>query len=203
MTRFVLVRHGETVWHAENRYTGSSDIELTDHGRAQAASLAEWAAGAGLDAVCTSPLARARDTAAPSAEATGLELRTDPRWRELDFGDGEGLVRSEMHERFPDALAAFRADPYLNPLPGGERPADAVERGLEVLHDVRASLPDGRVLVVGHGTLMRLLLCELLGLPKSEYRRTFPGVGNCALTELRFRDGGVALLRYNVPTSDG
>lgn len=200
MTNLVLVRHGETVWHAENRYTGSTDIALTDRGRAQAWLLAQWAARAGLDAVYSSDLGRTRETAQPSAAAVEVELQVDARLRELDFGAGEGLTTAEMDERFPDALAAFRDDPAANPLPGGEQPATAVERGRAALKDICAEAPRGRVLVVGHGTLMRLLLCDLLGLPLGSYRRRFPFVRNCGVTELLVREDRVGLLQYNTPT---
>lgn len=200
MTHLVLVRHGETVWHAENRYTGSSDVPMTDRGRAQAGMLARWAERAGLAAVYSSDLARTTETARPSADVAGLPLRTDPRLRELDFGDGEGLTAAEMGERFPDALAAFRDDPAGHPLPGGEAPERAVGRARAALHEICAELPDGRVLVVGHSTLFRLLLCDLLGLPLGAYRRLFPLLRNCALTELLVRDGQPALLQYNTPT---
>jgi broad specificity phosphatase PhoE len=69
MTELVLVRHGETVWHAENRYAGRSDVPLTPRGQEQAGALARWATGAGLDAVLTSPLCRARETAGPACAA--------------------------------------------------------------------------------------------------------------------------------------
>ena len=66
MTRLVLVRHGETIWHAENRYAGSSDIPLSPRGLEQAEQLAKWASRADLAAIWISPLRRARETAGPS-----------------------------------------------------------------------------------------------------------------------------------------
>lgn len=197
--RLLLVRHGETVWHAENRYAGASDVPLTRRGREQAEQLAAWAGTAGLAALWCSPLARARDTAAAVARATGLEPRVDPRLRELDFGEAEGLTVAEMEERWPDRVAAFRADPVANPLPGGEDPRGAADRGAACVQDVALAHPDGRVLVVTHTTLLRLVLCELLGLPLPEYRRLFPFVRNCALTELRLNAEVVSLLQFNVP----
>ncbi|WP_234430688.1 histidine phosphatase family protein, partial [Streptomyces sp. NRRL F-4489] len=119
MTDFLLVRHGETVWHAENRYAGRTDVPLTDRGREQARTLAHWAATAHLTAIRTSPLTRARLTAAPAADACGLTPHTDPRLTELDFGQGEGLTRDEMRRRFPQQLAAFLTDPADHHLPGG------------------------------------------------------------------------------------
>ncbi|MCK2212659.1 histidine phosphatase family protein [Actinomadura sp. ATCC 31491] len=207
MTDLVLVRHGETVWHAENRYAGVSDVELTPRGHEQAAELAGWAAGAGLTAVWASTLSRAVITATAAAGRAGCALRTDPRLRELDFGQGEGLTSAEMRARFPEARAAFEADPAAHPLPGGENPAAAADRFVAALRDIAEDIagdpagdPAGRMLVVAHTTAIRLALCRLIGVPLGEYRRLFPRLDNCALTELRLREGGrAALLQYNSP----
>ncbi|MCF6469125.1 histidine phosphatase family protein [Nonomuraea sp. MG754425] len=204
MTDLVLVRHGETVWHAENRYAGLTDVELTRRGHDQAVLLAGWAAGAGLAAVWSSPLSRARITAETAAgeRGAGLPVRVDERLRELDFGQGDGLTSAEMKARFPEARAAFEADPAAHPLPGGEDPHLAADRFAAALRDISAAHPDGRVLVVAHTTAIRLALCRLVGVPLGEYRRLFPRLDNCALTELRLTGPGadrVALLQYNSP----
>ncbi|MFF8289470.1 histidine phosphatase family protein [Streptomyces sp. NPDC016309] len=201
MTDFILVRHGETAWHADNRYAGRSDVPLTALGHEQAAALGAWAAKQRLDAVLCSPLSRARLTAAPAAAALGLTPRVDERLYEVDFGRGDGLTRGEMAERFPEELAAFLDDPVAHHLPGGEDPVKAAGRGVACLEEAARELPDGRVLVVAHSTLVRLVLCELLGIPLARYRRVFPALENGALTELRLLPGGQAsLLRLNAPT---
>lgn len=202
MTQFVLVRHGETEWHAENRYAGVSDIALTSRGLDQAQQLAAWAATAGLAAVWTSTLTRAQLTATACAEAIGVPLNVDERLRELDFGHGEGMTSAEMHEQFPEALRAFRADPVGDHLPGGEDPTDAARRFTGCLRDLAARYPDDRVLVVAHSTAIRLALCELIGVPMRDYRRVFPALRNCGLTEIRLtgaQGGGAALLEFNTP----
>jgi probable phosphoglycerate mutase len=209
MTNLVLVRHGETVWHAENRYAGVSDIELTPRGHEQAARLAAWAATAGLSGVWASTLSRSRITAAASAGAAGVRLAVDVRLREVDFGKGEGLTSAEMHELFPEARAAFEADPGANPLPGGEDPALAADRFVAALRDIAATRSTsagtasagsgGRVLVVAHTTAIRIALCRLIGVPLGEYRRLFPRLDNCAITELRLRGDRAAILQYNSP----
>jgi len=202
MTHLVLVRHGETEWHAENRYAGVSDVPLTPHGVRQAERLAAWAGRAGLAAVWTSTLSRAQLTARDSAAAAGVPLRVDERLRELDFGHAEGLTSGEMRDRFPEALRAFHADPVADHLPGGEDPADAARRFTACLDDITAAYPDDRVLVVAHTTAIRLALCDLIGVPLRDYRRLFPRVRNCALTELRLSPGPgreVALLEFNTP----
>ncbi|MEU5882549.1 histidine phosphatase family protein [Spirillospora sp. NPDC047279] len=199
MTRLVLVRHGETTWHAENRYAGVTDVPLTPRGLEQAAQLADWARTADLAAVWSSDLTRARLTAEPCAEAAGLAPRIDERLRELDFGRAEGLTRAEMRTRFPEALQAFHDDPVNGHLPGGEDPAAAAARFTACLGDIVDGHPGDRVLVVAHTTAIRLALCTLLGLPLSAYRRLFPAVRNCALTEVRVEGGEVALLAFNTP----
>ncbi|MBO0827476.1 MAG: histidine phosphatase family protein [Streptosporangiales bacterium] len=199
MTELVLVRHGETVWHAENRYAGSSDVPLSDLGTAQALRLAEWARDAGLTALWCSPATRAVLTAEPVAETTGLVPEVDPRLRELDFGKGEGRTVEEMAREFPSALDAFRRDPVAGHLPGGEHPQAAVDRALDCFRDIAAAEPAGRVLIVAHTTLLRLVLCHLLGIPLRDYRRVFPYLRNTGLTVVRFERGGGALLEFNSP----
>jgi probable phosphoglycerate mutase len=201
VTEIVLVRHGETVWHGENRYTGRSDVPLSDRGREQAAALARWAATADLDAVVTSPSRRARDTADAAAAAAGRVAQVDPRLVEVDFGAGDGLTREEMARRFPTALEAFLDRPATHPLPDGEPGRRAVERVVPVVEDVCREHPRGRVLLVAHQTVLRLLLCELLGIPLDDYRRVFPRLGGAARTVVRPAvSGPAALLALNVPS---
>ena len=198
MTELVLVRHGETEWHADNRYAGRSDVALTPRGHEQAADLARWAPGAGLDAVLTSTLSRARETAAPAAEAAGLVVEVDERLVEVDFGEGDGRTRDEMRDAFPEALDAFLRSPASSPFPGGEAGADAVARAAPALAEAAAAHPEGRVLVVAHQTLLRLLLCSVLGLPLDHYRAVFPRLENIARTVVRpATDGPGALLMLN------
>ncbi|WP_079249133.1 histidine phosphatase family protein [Streptomyces sp. IMTB 2501] len=102
-------------------------------------------------------------------------------------------------QEFPEALAAFLADPVAHHLPGGEDPAAAADRAIECLEEIARKLPDGRALVVAHSTLLRLVLCKLLGIPLARYRQVFPALHNGALTELRLRDGQASLLRLNAP----
>lgn len=194
----VVVRHGETPQHAENRYVGRTDAPLTDEGRRQARELAGWAATAGLDAIWSSPLRRARETAEPSAAATGLDLRTDERLVELDFGAGEGLTGAEMRKAFPEARAAFERDPFRNPLPGGEPPARAIARAREAVESIADTVAGGTALVVAHGTLLRLLLCDLLGVDPGRYRDAFPEVHNVSGAVLKSApDRGWGLIAWN------
>lgn len=203
MTEIVLARHGQTVWNAENRYAGTADVPLTDLGRAQADQLARWSQRAALAAVACSDLARARHTAAPSASAAEVDLRVDRRLREVHFGDGEGRTRSEVKASDPAVFRAFRDRPATRALANAEAGVDAVTRALPALHELVSAHPGQRVLVVCHSVLLRLMLCQLLGLDADDYRRRFPSVNNVALTTVLLSDDDpaapAALLGFNVP----
>ncbi|WP_395103855.1 histidine phosphatase family protein [Actinomadura sp. SCN-SB] len=191
-----LVRHGQTEWHAENRYAGVSDVALTRTGRDQAERLGRWARGAGVDAVWASPLSRSRATAAPAASVLGLPIAIDGDLAEVDFGAAEGHTLAELPRAEVDA---FLADPVANAFPGSEDPRKAVERGTAALRRIAFRHHGERVLVVAHNTLLRLTLCGLLGIDPSRYRTVFPRIHNCAVTEVRITGTDTALLSYNVP----
>jgi probable phosphoglycerate mutase len=199
MTHLFLFRHGATVWHAENRYAGATDIALDPRGYAQAERLANWASKAGLTAIWCSPLSRARETAAPAARAAELEPRIDERLREIDFGQIEGRTMAEAELLFPVEIRRFKADPATSPMPGGEDPHQAARRGVSALRDIASIHPHGRVLVVAHNTLIRLMLCTLFGIPLARYRTVFPTVRNGTLTEIGLENETAALVQYNSP----
>jgi broad specificity phosphatase PhoE len=199
MTRLILARHGETIWHESNRYCGASDIALSARGMEQAEQLAGWAKKAGLAGLWTSNLLRARQTGEPVTRETGLAPRVDARLRELDFGQVEGKTPGEVQATLAQAWADFVADPVVNHLPGGEDPREAVERGDAAIREIVAAKPAGPVLVVMHSSLIRLLLCRWMGISISEYRRRFPVLQNVGLTDVGFDEGQFSLNSYNVP----
>lgn len=201
-TTLVLARHGETVWHAENRYAGTSDIDLTPNGVLQAERLAGWARTRGIDAVVSSPVRRAVETVEPAALAVGVAPIVVDDLREVGFGIAEGHTLGELD---PDVVARFRADPVAHPFPGAEPPPAAAQRCAEALRGIAASHIGESVLVVAHNTLLRLGLCALLGLPIARYRQVFPRLDNAAITEIAVPTGGgpVSLLSLNVPVHPG
>ena len=174
MTTVLLARHGETDWNAQRRVQGHSDTPLNDNGRAQALALAETLDGVELDAVYSSDLARARDTAQVVAERRGVEVTVLPELRERHFGTWEGMTDTEILERFPEARSGSWGD--------GETKEEMRERVLGVLHRIAGEHPRGRVLVVTHGGPVRSLLVEC-GLDGRG------PIGNCSLYEVRLRDG--------------
>jgi probable phosphoglycerate mutase len=203
-TLLTLVRHGRTVWHAENRYAGVSDVPLDDTGRAQAEALAAWAGRQGFDALVCSPVTRARVTAEPVAVALGLAPEIVADLRETDFGIAEGATLAELRASHPEEAAAFVADPVAHPFPGAEPPAVAADRAVAALRGVADRHRGASVLVVAHNTLLRLALCRWMGIPLARYRDVLPRLENAAATRLRVPADPArppALLALNVPTS--
>jgi 2,3-bisphosphoglycerate-dependent phosphoglycerate mutase len=162
---------------------------------AGAAGAANAAGAAGtIVTVVSSPVRRAQETAAPAAAALGVSVETVADLREVGFGIAEGRTLAELD---PDVVAAFRGG---DPFPGAEAPNAAAERVAAALRAVAARHPDRTVLVVAHGTALRLGLCALLGLPPARYRQVFPRMANVAIAELALgADGPAGLLSLNVP----
>jgi probable phosphoglycerate mutase len=195
-TTIVLARHGRTEWHHGNRYTGSTDLPIDEVGARQAQQLKDWGLGYAPDALWCSPMLRARQTITPIAEELKLEPIVDARLREVDFGSAEGKMLGEL----PPAVAkAFEIDPVRNHFPDGEDPAAAADRVRAAFDEIGQRHQGQKVLVVAHNTLIRLLVCRVLGLPLSDYRRLLPALGPAALVRFRWQDGTVGLEAYNVP----
>ncbi len=154
--RLFLVRHGETESSLRHVYSGRADIPLTDAGREQARTVAESLAGAGVDAVYSSPLVRAADTAAAIARATGAPLKIEQRLIEVDYTPIEGLDRDGAHERWGARFEEWRSDPFGSPLPGMEPLSEALERARSVTSEALAA--SECPVIVGHQGILRLVL---------------------------------------------
>ena len=152
MVRVWLVRHGETRWNTERRLQGISDIELSDRGREQAEQLRLRLGGRSFDAVWSSDLLRAVET----AEIIFGGPRIDARLRELDFGDLDGLTWSDLGKEGRAAMLEF--DSFV--APNGESAADMRARLLSFLNN----LPPGDHLAVTHGGVVRPI-SEMCGAP--------------------------------------
>lgn len=172
MTELILVRHGETDWNRDGRYQGHADPPLNEAGREQALELARKLEALELDAVYTSDLRRAAETAEIIAAKRDIPLSRDPGLREVDVGSWSGLTRSEIAERFPGADAH-----------DGESRAAHRERVVRAVTAIAERHDGCRVLIVSHGGSLRTLLGHALG------DESVPRVENCAIYKLGFRDG--------------
>ncbi len=161
MRPLLLARHGQTAWNALGRLQGHTDVPLDEIGRGQARALADAIADAGVTAIWTSDLARARQTGEIVAAALGLSAPAlDPDLRERRYGIFEGLTGDECAARHPEAWQTYLA--RREAPAGAESRADAIARISRALDRI-AGTDGGPALVVTHGGVMRLWLVELLG----------------------------------------
>jgi broad specificity phosphatase PhoE len=187
VTTILLARHGQSDWNAERRWQGHADRPLTEAGRAQARALAERLAEIELDAIYSSDLRRARETAEMVAHTKGLEVQTDPELREVDVGSWSGLTRLEAKERFPDDY-----NRWLDGGPGwhdGETYEEMRTRILRAIGRIVEQHPDGRILVVSHGGPIRAVHASALGMDVHAYRRMRPVEPNARLSAVCAEDG--------------
>lgn len=157
-TRLLLLRHGQTEFSAQRRYSGRGNPALNDVGRRQAGAAARYLAQrGGIGAVFSSPLQRAYDTAAMAAKALGLDVAVDDDLIETDFGAWDGLTFAEAAERDPELHTRWLRDSSATP-PGGESFDDVLDRVLWVRERIVAAHQGSTVLVVSHVTPIKMLL---------------------------------------------
>ncbi|MEZ5408025.1 MAG: histidine phosphatase family protein [Acidimicrobiales bacterium] len=157
MIRLILVRHGRTEW-SDTHYMGRQDVPLSQAGAADAEALAEVLAAEGPVAqIWSSPLQRARGTAAPLAERCGLPVTVVDELAEMDYGELQGVAKAERRIH-------IRPDHVTEPIPGGESLADVAARAHRVGQRLARDVADGHtVVLVGHYRVNQLLLGELEG----------------------------------------
>lgn len=165
--KILLARHGETRWNAEGRYQGQMDIPLSETGEAQARLLGERLRELPITRAVASPLSRAALTARLAMEEhRATPLGFDIELQEIAHGEWEGLLASEIRERDPELLRAWREAPESVQMPGGESLQQVLDRAWPALARACAGLgADDTLLVVAHDAVNRVLLCRILGLP--------------------------------------
>jgi broad specificity phosphatase PhoE len=189
----VLWRHGQTTWNLEHRFQGQTDIPLDATGEAQADLAARRLAALRPDALYSSDLSRAQQTAAPLARLTGLPVTLDKDLRERFGGDWEGLADAEIRERYPAERATW------NP-PNGEPTVTVADRVGGALLRIAETLEDGQLAVaVGHGAALRLGMERVLGIFTGDIA-ILGTLANCSWSILELRGPRWRLNEYNAGT---
>jgi broad specificity phosphatase PhoE len=192
VTTIFLARHGESDWNVEKRFQGHSDRPLTERGREQAHALADLVGAEKIDAVYTSPLSRARETAEIVAARAGLEAVALPELREVDTGNWSGLSRADVEARFPEGFARWRSGG--SGWENGESYDEMAERVIGALRKIAEDHPDGRVLVISHGGPIRAIHAAAEGLAIKDYRRLKPVEPNARLSAVAVENGRLTRL---------
>ena len=162
--RIWLVRHGQTAWNEQRRFCGHTDIPLSASGHEQAQKIAAQLQYIPIDAIYSSDLSRARETAGVIARNRATNIILSPAWREINFGKWEGLTYDEIATSFPGQLGFFTEPEHFAP-PQGESLPEALQRITPALHEIVPKRHEDAVVVVSHGGVLRGLVCSLLGMP--------------------------------------
>ena len=184
MTRFFLVRHGETEWNRERRIQGFSDIPLNDTGRAQAAALGDILVGHNFDLIVSSPLSRADETARIIAQRLGMPAPiTVPDLIERNYGEAEGSSGADLDRRYPPGTD----------IPGREDREVVTQRAVRVLHDMAIRHPHADIVAVAHGAVIRSVVDYAApGLHKEP-------ITNCSVHSFSLVAGTLELVAFDDP----
>jgi broad specificity phosphatase PhoE len=194
-TRVILVRHGETYWNHLRRFQGREDTELNLRGRHQAELLAKALEKIRLDAIYSSPLKRAYDTAGVVADSHNLQVIIISQLTEISHGLWEGLSLEEIKERYPQVLEDWWERPETVAMPEGESLEDVRVRAMEGIDIIVRNHPYQTVLAVSHDAVNKVILCSLLGIDLSRFWQIKQG--NTGINIIDFIDGKARISLLN------
>ena len=192
-TRVLLLRHGSTEHSLQGRFSGRNDLPLDAHGRAQGRALARHVAKLGsIDALISSPLRRARETAQAIVDQVGGTVAVNDELIETEFGEWEGLTIREAHLKWPDLLATWLHSPSAAP-PGGESFVEVEVRVRKAIDEILNAHRGQRVAIVSHVTPIKTLLRIALGAPQETMFRFH--LDTASLSVVDYFDDGTSSVR--------
>jgi len=194
MAKLILARHGETAWNVERIFRGRADVNLDEVGIKQAELLGRYFGNWKLEAIYSSPVKRALDTANIVARYQKIGVHVAEGLIDFDYGEWQSLSEQEVKKLYPALLNEWHNNPHKVRVPGGESLEDVRMRATEVVNDV-VSEYQGSVLLVSHRVVIKVLICSLLGLDNSHFWDVNLNVGG--ITIFNYVDRRFVLTRYN------
>jgi broad specificity phosphatase PhoE len=196
MTKILLIRHGHVEGIKPERFRGREPLELTARGRAEAQAVAlRVAASWRPSKIYTSPMGRCIETGAAIAKSSGAPTEICDDLTDIDYGAWQFKTFEQARSENPTLFAAWFATPHLIRFPNGESLQDLVARAANALRLVLARHPDGTIVLVGHDSLNRALLMQVLDQPLSAYWRV--AQAPCCLNEVDVVRGAIHVQRIN------
>ena len=194
--KLFLVRHGETEWNKLGKFLGQMDIGLNQRGLSQAQETAKAAISWRPTALYSSPLGRTMQVATEISKLVGLKVTADPRLKELDLGEVEGISGQQMREEWPQVHDVWQHHPELVVMPGGESLATLQERTWQAFLDLEGNQGEtDNIVVVSHNFAIRAICGKMLGMPLSHFHRMYLHLGS--VTTMDRTQTGWRLLSYN------
>lgn len=194
MAKLILARHGETVWNVEKIYRGRADVNLDEVGIKQAELLGKYLSNWKLEAIYSSPLKRALDTANIVARYQKIGVHITEGLIDFDYGEWQSLPEQEAKRLYPTLHNEWHNNPHKVKMPGGESLEDVRKRAVAIVNDVLPKY-QGSILLVSHRVVNKVLICSLLGLDNSHFWNINLDVGG--ITIFNYVDGRFVLTRHN------
>ena len=169
MTSIYLVRHGQTAWNKEEIFRGRTDIPLDETGLKQAVLVGQYFNGLEIDAIYSSPLSRALQTAQKIAQFHDIKVQHLQGIIDMSFGDWEGRPHQEIRENDKETYRQWVETPHLVKLPGGEGLDDVRVRAMAALEEVIRNHVEKNLVLVSHRVICKVLICAILGLDNSHF----------------------------------
>lgn len=183
-----IVRHGQSMGNLKGGFAGHTDYPLSDLGLRQARMTADFLKNEHIETVISSTLTRAKQTAEPIAADRGLEVISDERFMEMNFGDWEGMAIQEVEEKYDGAFTVWKTEMYKTVCPGGESTVDCYMRAVDALKKTAKEHEGHDICIVSHGAIIKCLLCFLHGMPIEKLQDVI-WADNASVTKLEYKDG--------------
>ncbi|RJR34853.1 MAG: histidine phosphatase family protein [Deltaproteobacteria bacterium] len=171
MTRIILVRHGETPWNKDKIFRGTVDIPLNDTGREEAELAGEWLQKETIHAAYSSPLSRARDTAAAICRHHKLQVQDLPGLGDINYGEWQSLPLTEVKKVYADLYRQWETAPHTVRFPRGETLEEVEQRAWAAVEEVVKRHPGRTVLLAAHRAVNKVLIARFIGLDNSHFWR--------------------------------
>jgi len=168
MTQIIIARHGETEWNASEIFRGRRDIGLNETGIEQAELLGNYLIDLRIEAIYSSPLKRALDTARSVAKHHSLNVNVNPGLMDFNYGAWEGLTHQAVKNKYRELYKRWLKEPHLVNIPEGENLGEVRERAKSLLDRV-VSKHSGLVLLVSHRVVSKVMICSMLDLENSHF----------------------------------
>jgi phosphoserine phosphatase len=194
-TTILLIRHGETAWNRRKVFRGTYDIPLNENGRNQAHLVAEALKSHQIDAVYTSPLSRARETAELVISSHGVDVITDSRLLDFSYGDWTGLEDAEVAKRWPKEYKAWTSQPETLRVPGGDTLEEIFQQSFGAMEELAAKHDGQTIALFAHRVVNKLLVLGALGLKLDRFG--FIRQDNCCMNEFKRIENGYVIISVN------
>ncbi len=195
MVEIILVRHGETEWNKGEIFRGLADVDLNETGRKQAELLGEYLSAGKIDLIYASPLKRAVQTAEAIAKFQKIEVNTVENLIDFDYGEWQGLTHGEVKEKYPELYQDWLDTPEQVKMPEGESLAKIRDRAMPFVEDAIMRCGEGKIALVSHRVVNKVLICALLGLGIAHFWNI--RLDTAAITRFDYNGDRVILTEHN------